>query len=179
MSNSDDAHPHWNTATTTPYAAPIDNMFMTTALSGTSSDRNTIISNRNDSVSTAAKNSGMRRARYELKSMLAATDPDTLTVRSLPTRASGITDVRRRSTRSAVSESCGPVVGTTWTIAAADAAGSTGSLGSGPEARAIPSVADRTSTRPARRPRSSGPDSSAVRMSGPFAPAPNPSVVSS
>ena len=61
--NSDAPHPHWNTMTTMPYAAPIDSMFMITALSGTSSERNTIISNRNDSDSTAMKKIGSRWAR--------------------------------------------------------------------------------------------------------------------
>ena len=41
--------PHWNTATTTPYAAPIDSRFMTTALSGTSRLRKTSMSSRNES----------------------------------------------------------------------------------------------------------------------------------
>ena len=40
--------PHWNTATTTPYAAPIDSRFMITAFSGTSRLRNTTISSRNE-----------------------------------------------------------------------------------------------------------------------------------
>ena len=55
--------PHWNSITSTPYAAPIDSRFMMTALSGTSSDRNTTISSRNDRMSTAPKKYGMRSAR--------------------------------------------------------------------------------------------------------------------
>ena len=57
------SQPHWNMATTMPYAAPIDSRFMMTAFSGTSSDRNTTISSRNESASTAAKNNGSRGAR--------------------------------------------------------------------------------------------------------------------
>ena len=49
------SQPHWNRATTTPYAAPIVSRFMITALSGTSSDRNTAMSSRNDRASTARK----------------------------------------------------------------------------------------------------------------------------
>ena len=44
--------PHWNTATTTPYAAPIDSRFMSAALSGTRIDRKTTISSRNDNTTT-------------------------------------------------------------------------------------------------------------------------------
>ena len=41
----------------------MDSMFMTTALSGTRTDRNTIISTRNDMPRTAAKNRGIRSPR--------------------------------------------------------------------------------------------------------------------
>ena len=37
--------PFWKIATMTPYAAPIESRFMMTALSGTSTDRNTSINN--------------------------------------------------------------------------------------------------------------------------------------
>ena len=56
------SQPHWNTATITPYAAPIDSRFMITALSGTSTLRNTTISRRNDSSSTSPMNTGRRSA---------------------------------------------------------------------------------------------------------------------
>ena len=39
-----DSQPHWKTATRMPYAAPTDSRFMTTALSGTRTLRNTTIS---------------------------------------------------------------------------------------------------------------------------------------
>ena len=56
------SQPHWNTATTTPYAAPIESRFMTAALSGTSRVRNTTISSRKLSTSTAPMKSGSRAA---------------------------------------------------------------------------------------------------------------------
>ena len=40
--------PHWKTATTTPYAAPTPSTLRTAAFSGTSTERNTTISTRND-----------------------------------------------------------------------------------------------------------------------------------
>lgn len=52
--------PHWNTATTTPYAAPIDNRFNRAALRGTRMERNTIINNRNDSETMAPMNHNSR-----------------------------------------------------------------------------------------------------------------------
>ena len=113
---------------------------MMTALSGTSTERNTIISSRNDSVSTAAKKNGIRSARYELKSMFAATEPDTLTTRSMPSVAAGTMSSRSEVTRSAVASSCGPVVGVSRMIAASAVAGSPVS-GIGPTTSATPSVA--------------------------------------
>ena len=69
--------PHWNTATTAPYAAPIDSKFMMAALSGTSSERKTTISSRNDRAMTAAMNSGSRELSRSLMSMDAAVCPVT------------------------------------------------------------------------------------------------------
>ena len=48
---------------------------MITAFSGTSSERNTTISSRNDSASTAPKKYGKRDARYAEKSTFTATAP--------------------------------------------------------------------------------------------------------
>ena len=56
-------HPHWKTATTTPYAAAIDSTFINTALIGTSTLRNTIINNKNDSSNTTAMNNTSRSVR--------------------------------------------------------------------------------------------------------------------
>ena len=52
--------PHWNAATITPYAAPIDSRFMSTAFSGTSTERNTSIRSRKLSTSTAPMKIGRR-----------------------------------------------------------------------------------------------------------------------
>ena len=69
-------HPHWNTATTTPYAAPIDNRFMMTALSGTSRLRNTAMSNRKLRSSTAPMKNGRRAAsRWETSTLDAVSPP--------------------------------------------------------------------------------------------------------
>ena len=57
---SDAPQPHWKMATTTPKAAPSDSRFMTTAFSGTSTDRKTVMSSRNDRPRTAPKKRGMR-----------------------------------------------------------------------------------------------------------------------
>jgi len=54
--------PHWNTATITPYAAPIDSRFMITAFSGTRTLRNTTMSRRKDRRSTSPMNTGRRSA---------------------------------------------------------------------------------------------------------------------
>jgi len=115
-------------------------MFMMTALSGTSTERNTIISRRNDSDSTATKKIGIRFARYELKSMFAATAPDTLTTTSVPSVTDGTTSLRSEFTRSTVASSCGPVVGVSLMMAASAVVGSP-VFGSGPTTSATPSVA--------------------------------------
>ena len=41
--------PHWKTMTSTPYAAPMLSRFSTAAFSGTSTERKTSVSSRNDS----------------------------------------------------------------------------------------------------------------------------------
>ncbi len=71
--------PPWKRATTMPYAAPIDSRFMITAFTGTNNDRNTTMSSRNESASTATKKYGSRPARWSEKSTLTATVPLTLT----------------------------------------------------------------------------------------------------
>ena len=63
---------------------------MTTAFSGTRTERNTIISSTNDMRSTPPKKSGSLEATPLVVSTLAATSPPTSTVRSVPTMAAGI-----------------------------------------------------------------------------------------
>ena len=67
--------PHWNTATRRPYAAPIERTFMMTALSGTTSDRNTTRSSRNDNPSTTNMNIGRCDPRKLERSTNAAVAP--------------------------------------------------------------------------------------------------------
>ena len=126
--------PHWNTATITPYAAPIDSRFMITAFSGTSTLRNTTISSRNDSSSTTPDEERQHArtcSRRSRRRRRAARRPARST--SVPATAGGTTSSRRRSTRSSVASSCGDVVGNTCMIAASPAA-----LGCGGVANATP-----------------------------------------
>ena len=71
------SQPHWNTATITPNDAPIDSRFITAAFNGTNTDRNTIISSRNDKATTAPMNSGNRSWIRCPRSMYAAVMPPT------------------------------------------------------------------------------------------------------
>ncbi len=91
----------------------IDSRFMITALSGTRSERNTIMRSRNDSASTAAKKANVRRARNSVKSMLAAAVPVTLTSSHVPAVAAGMTSSRNVVTSVLVASSWGAVVGNT------------------------------------------------------------------
>ena len=103
---------------------------MITALSGTSSDRNTTISSRNDSASTAPKKIGIRSPMYGDMSTLAATSPVTSTSAPAASSIGGSTSSRRRLTSVVVASSCGPPTGVT---SQRTAVGSSGSLGCGPE----------------------------------------------
>ena len=69
---------------------------MTTALSGTTTERNTIISSRNDTSSTPPKKSGSRSATPRVMSRFAATIPPTSTVRPVPAVAAGMAVVAQR-----------------------------------------------------------------------------------
>ena len=105
--SSQPPQPHWNAMTMTPYAAPIDNIFMITALRGTTKDRKTIIKRRNDRPSTAEKNTMSRLPRKSEKSMSAATGPVTSGRMVEPSTALGTISSRRAFTRSSVSASWG------------------------------------------------------------------------
>ena len=48
-----DPQPHWNTATTTPYAAPTDSRLRIAAFTEMTSERNAIVSRTSDSSTTA------------------------------------------------------------------------------------------------------------------------------
>ena len=69
--------PHWKTATRTPYAAPIESRFITAAFSGTTIERNTSISSRNDTAMTAPMKSGSVSASWALRSSVMAVMPET------------------------------------------------------------------------------------------------------
>src|ERR1700694_2254377 len=69
--------PFSNMATMIPEAAPIDSTFMTAALRGTSTERNTHMSSRNDRATTVAMNRTNRlESRWEM-SMNDAVEPPT------------------------------------------------------------------------------------------------------
>ena len=69
--------PPLTASVSTPNAAALASRFMTTALSGTTTERNTIISSRNDTSRTPPKKSGSRSATPRVVSRLAATIPPT------------------------------------------------------------------------------------------------------
>ena len=55
---SEPASPHWKTATNMPSAAPMERRFMTAAVSGITKLRNTVISSKNDKITTSPMKSG-------------------------------------------------------------------------------------------------------------------------
>src|SRR5262247_4176491 len=89
--NTSFSQPHWNTATITPYAAPIERRFMTTALTGTAMERNTVMSRRKDNNTTAPMTSGSRAEYWCDASMPAAVTPPTRAVAPVPATAAGTT----------------------------------------------------------------------------------------
>ena len=105
--------PHWNTATTTPYAAAMLITLSTAALSGTSTDRNTTISTRNDSPITALTNQ-QHAARQPLGDVdLEGGRAGDHGLDVVPTCCGGQDLVRSRCTRVPVAASWGDVVGVT------------------------------------------------------------------
>ena len=63
MPRSSAPQPHWKIATTTPNDAPMLSRFITTALSGTSTDLKTAISRIAERITTMPMNSGSLPAR--------------------------------------------------------------------------------------------------------------------
>ena len=94
--------PPLTASVSTPKAAALASRFMTTALSGTTTERNTIINSRNDTSSTPPKKSGSRSATPRVMSRFAAAIPPTSTLRPVPAMASGTAVSRSVSTRSSV-----------------------------------------------------------------------------
>ena len=92
----------------------MDSRFNSAALSGTRIERNTTISNRNDSDTTTAMNHGSRSAILSDWSMNPAVGPPTSAVaRGVGRRCGAAIDSRSRWTRSLVAWSCGLLVGMT------------------------------------------------------------------
>src|SRR2546430_3154078 len=75
------SQPHWKMATMAPYAAPMDSRFMTTAFRATMTERNKVISSRNDSSTTAVTIQGRRWPIWPEPSTAMAVSPPTCTVR--------------------------------------------------------------------------------------------------
>ena len=166
--------PHSNTATTTPYAAPIDSRFMITAFSGTRRLRNTAIKSRKLSRSTAPMNTGSRDDSCCDTSTLDAVRPPTCTCTSVPPTADGITRLRSVSTRSVVLTDCGELAGITRITAASPAGFTVGGV-----TAAMSGVARSLVTRMSRGAVSDPFGNSAARINGPLNPSPKPSATRS
>src|SRR3954471_259064 len=119
--------PHWNTATSTPYAAAIDSRFMSAALSGTRIDRNTITSKTNDIATIEAMKIGSRLVRQSVRSVAIAR-PVSDTVALVPSTVAGRTSDRRWWTSASVRASCGDVVGLEVGTAVSPASWNTGAV---------------------------------------------------
>ena len=109
--------PHWNTATSTPNAAPTDTRIMSAAFRGTRIERNTAASNTKLRPITMAKNSGMTAEILSATSMKTAVEPPTRTSASCPATAAG-SRWRSPLTSASVASSCGEVFGMTLMMAA-------------------------------------------------------------
>ena len=95
-------HPHWNTITMTPNAAPTLSRLSSAALMGTTTDRNTRVSSSTDSTITAPMNSGSRLFTLSPTSAKLAVCPP-MWARAGPCPSTdGMTSTRRRSTVSRV-----------------------------------------------------------------------------
>ena len=62
-------HPFWNTAVSTPYEAATDSRFINAEVSGTTIDRNAIISSRNARPTTIAITDGSLSEIFVARSM--------------------------------------------------------------------------------------------------------------
>ena len=91
----------------------MDSRFMTTALSGTSTERKTASRSTKLRTSTAPMNHGRRSARTVEKSMSDAVWPPTWATAPEEPRASGSTSLRRWRTSWPVTSDWGAVVGKT------------------------------------------------------------------
>ena len=103
--------PHWKTATIRPKAAPMLSRFITTAFSGTRTERKTAISSSAESRTTTPMKSGSLSAIALPKSSKIAVIPPTWTWAPVCCSIGGITSSRMWSSSSVVSSLCGEVVG--------------------------------------------------------------------
>ena len=165
------SHPHWNTATITPKAAPIDRMFITAAFRGTNTDRNTIINSTNDSRITAPMKMSSRLWMRCPRSMYPAVIPPTNTWALVSCSAGGRIWSRSRFTRVSVAADCGADGGTTITTAASPRGLSWGGATRTPGTRAA--AAATASAGPV----TPGRGSATARTSGPLNPGPNPRLM--
>ena len=95
----------------TPYAAPTLSRFMMTALSGSTSERNTTMRRRNERIRTAPITTKRRWPRKLAASMLAAVCPPTCASTLVPATTGGMTSLRSVWTSASVWDDCGEVVG--------------------------------------------------------------------
>ena len=138
-----------------------------TALAGTTSDRNTATSSRNDTASTTPISQGSRSAIWSEKSIVPAVRPPMSTRVPVPAMASGPS--RSRCTRRLVASACGEVVGKTDMTAA-----SPFGLTAGVVTVATPGSVARVARSRWRSATPAGPDRSAASSRGPLNPGPKP-----
>ena len=122
------SQPHWNTATSTPKLAAIDNRMAMAALIGTRMERNTTSSNRNVSPMTRTMNTGRAESIFSLTSMLVAVEPVTETAAPVAPSTAGSSSLRMRSISSVVAASSGALVGMAERTAVSPAGFSTGGV---------------------------------------------------
>ena len=75
--NTEPSQPHWNTATRTPKAAPMERMFIAAAVRGMTMLRNTMANSRKESTTTRPMNSGSLEDSTRAKSTKMAVFPPT------------------------------------------------------------------------------------------------------
>ena len=103
--------PHWKPATIRPKAAPIESRFISTAFSGTRTERNTAISSSAESSTTTPMKSGSFSVIASPKSSKIALMPPTWSCAFVCCSIGGITSSRIRSSSSVVASLWGEVVG--------------------------------------------------------------------
>src|SRR5262249_39516703 len=116
--SNDAPQPCWKTATTTPYAAPMDSKLNAPDTNGTQSERNATISSSTLSPTTRARKTGGRGGSCPAGSRGVAVAP--------PTYTPAGSVARSRATSALVRGSCGEVDGITVSVAASPCGETTG-----------------------------------------------------